>query len=206
MVFDRYPNGGSEMLLALALADHAHDDGRHIFPSVDTLAHKSRQSERTVQRLLRKMIQIGWLIPVKNIKGGRGKAVEYRISYDWINGDNLTPFQKKGVKPCKKRVTPEVEKGDITVSPQQSYQSGEPSSSSWIEEEGYTQEEIKAAAYSIAMSMRAKTPHKYVTYMLRQAEVGDEGTRENIRARIYTSRMQSINIFDLLEARYGEES
>jgi len=31
MVFEHHPNGGGEMLLALALANHAHDDGTHIF-------------------------------------------------------------------------------------------------------------------------------------------------------------------------------
>ncbi|MBH1529907.1 hypothetical protein I5T99_12670 [Stenotrophomonas maltophilia] len=41
MVFDRYPNGGGEMLLALALADHAHDDGTHIFPSIARLADQA---------------------------------------------------------------------------------------------------------------------------------------------------------------------
>ena len=54
-IFDRYPNGGGEMLLALAIADHAHDDGTHIYPSVSALAKKTRQSERTVQYQLRKM-------------------------------------------------------------------------------------------------------------------------------------------------------
>lgn len=206
MVFEHYPNGGGEMLLALALADHAHDDGRHIFPSVKTLAKKTRQSERTVQRLLRKMTKIGWLIPVKNTFGGRGKAAEYRILSDWVNGDNLSSFKEKGDKSCKKRVTNEVVKGDIAVSPQPSYPSMEPSSSSWIEEEGYTNEEIKGVAYDIAMAMRARSPHMYVTHLLNKAAAGDEGTRDNLRAKIYSIRMQSINIFDLLEAGYGEEN
>ena len=52
MIFDRYTNGGGEMLLALAIADHAHDDGTNIFPSVKSLANKTRQSERTVQLLI----------------------------------------------------------------------------------------------------------------------------------------------------------
>lgn len=205
MVFERYPTGGGEMLLALALADHAHDDGRHIFPSVETLARKTRQSERTVQRLLRKMTKVGWLIPVKNIFGGRGKAAEYRISADWIKGDNLSPFQNKGDKRGQKRVTNEVIKGDIAVSPQPSESSLEPSSSSWIEDEGYTNEEMKAAAYQIAFAMRAKSPHMYVSHLLQKAALGDVGTRENLKARVYTTRIQSINIFDLIEEYYGEE-
>jgi len=45
-VFDRYPNGGGEMLLALALADHASDDGTRIFPKIASLAEKTRQSSK----------------------------------------------------------------------------------------------------------------------------------------------------------------
>ena len=49
MVFDCYPNGGGEMILALALADHAHDDGTSVYPSIESLMEKTRQSRRTVQ-------------------------------------------------------------------------------------------------------------------------------------------------------------
>lgn len=80
------------------------------------------------------------------------------------------------------------------------------SSSSWIEDEGYTNEEMKAAAYEIAFAMRAKSPHMYVTHVLQQATLGDEGTRENLRAQVYKTRIQSVNIFDLIEEYYGKES
>ena len=43
-VFERYPVGGGEMLLALALADHASDDGTRVYPSVKALAEKTRQA------------------------------------------------------------------------------------------------------------------------------------------------------------------
>ena len=41
-VFQRYPNGGGEMLLALALADHADDDGTSIYPSIKKLASEAK--------------------------------------------------------------------------------------------------------------------------------------------------------------------
>jgi hypothetical protein len=85
MVFDRYPAGGGEFALALALADNAHDDGTHIFPSVDTMARKSRQDVRSVQRHLKRMQADGWLILVKPA-GGRGRPAEYRISPRWLKG------------------------------------------------------------------------------------------------------------------------
>lgn len=101
-VFKRYPNGGGEMLLALALADHAHDDGTKVFPFVKSLADKTRQSVRSVQYQLRKMEECGWLILVNAGNGGRGQPNEYRINPDWIKGAEIAPI---------KRVQSEDEKG-----------------------------------------------------------------------------------------------
>lgn len=92
-VFDRYPAGGGEFALALALADNAHDDGTHIFPSVETMAVKSRQSVRAVQGHLRSMIQKGWLLRVRS-GGGRGLHAEYRISPNWLKGADIAPFSE----------------------------------------------------------------------------------------------------------------
>ena len=91
LVFERFPYGGNERVLALALADYAHDDGTHIFPGHENLAKKSLISERTVVRLLQKFVRIGWLIKVSNGNSIRGIANNYRISPDWIKGDNLSP-------------------------------------------------------------------------------------------------------------------
>lgn len=91
MVFDRYPVGGAERLLALAIADHAHDDGTHIFPAIDTLAHKTMQSRSTVQRQIAKMLASGWLVRMGN-RTGRGYTNEYRIAPGWIAGE-LLPSQ-----------------------------------------------------------------------------------------------------------------
>lgn len=93
MVFDRYPVGGAERLLALAIADHAHDDGTHIFPAIDTLAHKTMQSRSTVQRQIAKMLTSGWLVRVNN-RTGRGHTNEYRIAPGWIEG-GLLPSPKQ---------------------------------------------------------------------------------------------------------------
>ena len=96
-VFKRYPNGGGEMLLALALADHADDDGNNIFPSVQKLAAKTRQSERTVQYQLRRMEDSGWLLRVGHGKGGRSQTTEYRISPLWLKGAEIAPIQKGAI-------------------------------------------------------------------------------------------------------------
>ena len=111
-VFQRYPNGGGEMLLALALADHADDDGTSIYPSVKKLAAKTRQSERTVQYQLRRMEASGWLLRVGHGNGGRSQTTEYRISPLWLKGAEIAPIQKgatddtKGCNPRQERVQP----------------------------------------------------------------------------------------------------
>ena len=84
MVFDHYPYAGGEKLLAVKLADNAHDNGCHIFPSVATLARQTGQSERTVQYQLKRMMQRGWLMLVRYAGGGRGHAREYRINPEFI--------------------------------------------------------------------------------------------------------------------------
>lgn len=86
MVFDRYPSGGGELLLALALADHARDDGTKIYPAVQSLVRKTRQDRRTVQRQLRGMESERWLLLVAHEDGGRGCAREYCINPEWIKG------------------------------------------------------------------------------------------------------------------------
>lgn len=89
MVFEFYPGGGNELLLAVKLADNADDSGRHIFPAVATLAERTRQSERSVQYQLRRMQATGWLVKVRAARGGgrgggEGRPAEYRINPVWI--------------------------------------------------------------------------------------------------------------------------
>lgn len=129
-VFERYPTGGGELVLALALADHAHDDGTHIFPYVTTLAEKTRQSDRTVQYQLRKMEASGWLQLVSHGQPGRKRSREYRISPGWIAGEEIAPFPggpggaeiapllpEKRCKPRHEKVQTSVEKGATAIAP-----------------------------------------------------------------------------------------
>ncbi|MBV2160230.1 helix-turn-helix domain-containing protein [Achromobacter denitrificans] len=93
MVFERYPNGGGEMILALALADHSSDQGTGIYPSIASLAEKTRQSVRAVQYQLRGMEKAGWLILVNAGNGGRNQRREYRISEAWIKGADFASLK-----------------------------------------------------------------------------------------------------------------
>lgn len=91
-VWSRLDCGGSELLLALALADYANDDGENVYPSVATLARKTRQSVRTVQRQLADFRRCGWLLvdALDVAEGGRGRSARYQINPHWLKGDKLS--------------------------------------------------------------------------------------------------------------------
>lgn len=106
LVWKHYPEGGSELLLALALADWADDQGGHIFPSVSTMALKTRQSDRNVQYLLAKMKEVGWLeqIEAGGTIDGKKLATSYRIPIErlplGVVGPVKTLHPSDGCKPA----------------------------------------------------------------------------------------------------------
>lgn len=60
-VWEHSRAAGTDLLVLLAIADHAADDGGNAYPSVSTLARKTRVSERTVQRSIRTLVELGEL-------------------------------------------------------------------------------------------------------------------------------------------------
>ena len=109
LIWEHYQGTSAELLMALAYATHAHDDGTNVRPSVAYVARRTRQSERSVQRYLTKMRKSGWLLTVRHGAGGRGRATEYRINPLWIsNPDKLPPFTESTTE----RVTAQARKGD----------------------------------------------------------------------------------------------
>jgi DNA-binding transcriptional ArsR family regulator len=90
-VLDRYPYGGGERLVAVALADNAHRDGTHIFPSVAEVADRTKLSRRSVQNHIAKMVAAGFLILTRKSTGRRGDTNEYRISAEWLAGGDCIP-------------------------------------------------------------------------------------------------------------------
>jgi hypothetical protein len=93
LVWEHYPAGGGELLTALAYADHAHDDGASVRPSISHMARKTRQSERTIQMHVAAMRRTTWLLTVRHAAGGRGRVTEYRINPAWIaNPAEFAPF------------------------------------------------------------------------------------------------------------------
>lgn len=97
-VWDRYPgNGGSELLTLLALADWSHDDGR-CFPSVASIAKKTRLSRSQAQRVMHDLIDRGFLVVTDNATGGApGTTRRYRIVLSKLTGRaNATPTGRTG--------------------------------------------------------------------------------------------------------------
>jgi hypothetical protein len=141
LVWEWYPVGGGEFLVALKLADHSDHDGNNIFPSVALLADLTRQSERSVQRHQRRMEQRGWLLPDGDQPIGRGGTRRWRIPVELIPQGVISrpqkrvtichPSAEKRVTDCHpsepervtttvERVTTTVGKGDTAMSPEPS--------------------------------------------------------------------------------------
>jgi hypothetical protein len=103
-IIDRAPYKDGTLLVLIALANWANDDGTKIFPYIDSLAEKARIGIRATQYALRKLESDGIVTLVKEGKGRQQS--EYRIEVDtvrsWaeIGGQNSqkTAPQMKGVQ------------------------------------------------------------------------------------------------------------
>lgn len=77
-VFARSRHGGIELLMLLAIAEHANDDGSNAYPSVPSLAAKCRTSVRYAHRVLAGLRASGELQVQAN--GGPHGTNVYRIT------------------------------------------------------------------------------------------------------------------------------
>lgn len=116
-VWDRSRMKGSALLLQLALADFARDDGGGAYPSLSTLSQKVRMGERQAQRLIRLLVSAREVAVVTG--GGRGRANNYAVMPGGLPPERVSP-----VSPLSERVTSRVVKGDTAMSPQPSDPSG----------------------------------------------------------------------------------
>ncbi|MEV4483625.1 helix-turn-helix domain-containing protein [Micromonospora coxensis] len=76
---------GNELLVLLAIADHANDTGGGAWPSIKTLAAKARVSERTAQRVIGRLVA-AQLVRVDVAAGPNGTNV-----YTVLMGSLSTP-------------------------------------------------------------------------------------------------------------------
>lgn len=131
-VWDRSAAKGSSLLVLLAIADFASDDGGSAFPSIPTLARKVRMSDRQVQRIVAGLVQLGELAVVPGpsptssnsyqvVIGSLGLA-KFAAAANLSPGDNLSPLPGDEMSPPgdvhdTPLVTPASPPGDIAVSP-----------------------------------------------------------------------------------------
>ena len=119
MVWHNSQQTGSGLLVLLAIADHANDDGI-CWPSVARLARMARVSERQCQRLISQLVNAGELAVERGGHGPKSTTV-YRILPAENKGDiAVSPLTKnkgdiQGIKGDIQRA-----KGDIAVSPEPS--------------------------------------------------------------------------------------
>lgn len=74
--------GGSDMVIMLALADWANDNGV-CFPSMAAIARKARIQVRQAKRVVHSLIDGGWLSVVGNPHGGApGSTRRYRLNIE----------------------------------------------------------------------------------------------------------------------------
>jgi hypothetical protein len=78
-VWDHADVSGGDLLVLLAMADWADDDGRKCFPTQGTLAAKSRMTDRNLRYCLLKLESAGYISQVGRRQGG---VVEWRVDPD----------------------------------------------------------------------------------------------------------------------------
>jgi hypothetical protein len=79
-VWDHAPYKGGTLLVLLAMADFASDDGGNVFPTAATLAKKARLEIRQVKTAIKTLREDGVLELVKETTGRPGQANEYKIN------------------------------------------------------------------------------------------------------------------------------
>lgn len=114
-IWDNADAKGSELLLLLALADFAADDG-YCWPTISTLAEKTRLSERQVFRLLQKLEDAGELTVIRGRRNNRyivntDKAQE-RIEkvFRFRTGDKMAPDKTQPDDAIPDKMSPDPDK------------------------------------------------------------------------------------------------
>ena len=122
---------GGTLLLLLAIAEHAHDDGDGAYPSIETLAKKVRMSERHTTRLVQELVESGELA-VRVKEGPRGANI-YRVTFcsnpPILSGDKMSGDAGVHGVVTKNGGGGDIasyEGGDIAVSPKPSLTVREP--------------------------------------------------------------------------------
>jgi hypothetical protein len=98
-VWEESPYEGKKLLLHLALADYASDEGS-CFPSQPTLAHKARVSRVWVRAAIKEMIADG-LLSIEQIGVGRGNRTVYKLSRKRVSELSFSEIKRVSELPEK---------------------------------------------------------------------------------------------------------
>jgi len=110
-VWEYSQHKGSNLLVLLAIADHAHDDGRDAYPSIKALAKKTRMVQRGIYRIIAELVASGELLVEKNASPKRTNLYQVMVKslhpdvHDRVNEDSLNdepPFTP-GVNPHERQ-------------------------------------------------------------------------------------------------------
>lgn len=112
-VWDVSQAGGTELLLLLAIADFADEQG-YAYPSVPTLAKKIRMSPRNTQYILQKLVAMGELEITLNA-GRRGSNLYQVKTLHPASLAPCSPLQGRGEAHCTEGVKPIAYKPSGTV-------------------------------------------------------------------------------------------
>jgi hypothetical protein len=114
-VWESSRSRGSELLLLLAIADHANEDG-YAYPGIASLARKARMSKRNTRYVLGKLVKAGELIISRGT--ARRGTNEYRVQIAKTadGGARIASPAKEGAGGCN----PAYERGAIAVAPEPS--------------------------------------------------------------------------------------
>jgi hypothetical protein len=119
----------SQTLVALALADHADDNGE-CWPSIDRIATKARLQRRSTQVIIRHLEELGLI----TVQRGGGRYQTNRYTFHIVKGALNAPLPtEKGaatnqetVQPQTQRVQPQGQNGAAATAPKSSITIKEP--------------------------------------------------------------------------------
>jgi hypothetical protein len=101
--------GAEDILVLLAIADAANDDGRNAFPGIEKLARKCRCSERTVQRAIDRLVKAGELDKEDHGGGTANVPTRHRP-----NNYAVLRYIEAHNPAIRQVVTPQTSRGDKT--------------------------------------------------------------------------------------------
>lgn len=177
-VWENSKASGSELLLLLAICDHAADDG-YCWPSIETLAKKIRMSTRSVMRFIQSLEERGELHAIRDNRNNRyvitmgrtaqqiedvlsaRKEVTGKPKDDNLTGDNLSR-DNVVTSICDTCVTSIGDKGVTLIINEPSIES------SSLSIENAPQEKPNGQAHFVALSRVCKVDLKLMTEAQRQ--------------------------------------